>query len=75
MYFDELMHVATSADLEISTDTMHQYVVGIAALNTMMHMLLDKLDRGVKLVYLDATKERVCFQKDVTKEYMDTITE
>ena len=46
---------------------------GPAALNTMMHMLFDKLDRGSKSVYPDATKGRVHFQKDVTIVYADTI--
>jgi len=68
------MHIATNADLEISADTMHQYVVGLTALKTMMCILSDELERGAKLVYPDATDERVCFQKDVTTEYTDTIT-
>lgn len=45
-YFDELMHITTSLDLPISADTMHKYVVGPVAWKTMMHMLLDELDRG-----------------------------
>jgi len=36
MYFDELMHVATSADVDISVETMHQYAAHLAALKTMM---------------------------------------
>lgn len=62
MYFDDLENVATSADLEISVDTMHQYVFGLVALKTMMHMLSDELDRGARLVYLDETEARVFFQ-------------
>ena len=61
MYFDELMHISTSTHLEISTDTMYQYVTGLATLKTMMRMLLDELDRGAKLVYPDATKARFLF--------------
>jgi len=60
-YFDELMRIATSADLAISADTMHQYVVGLVALKTMMRMLLDELDRGARAAYLDATEVRVHF--------------
>lgn len=51
MYFNELMRIATSADLAISIDIMHQYVTGLTALKTMMHMLSDGLDWGAKLVY------------------------
>ena len=61
MYFDKLMCVATTADLQMSADTMHQYVVGLVALKTMLHMLSDELDRGAKSMYLDATKARVFF--------------
>lgn len=74
MYFYELMHVATNADLEISANTMHQYV-GLAALKTMMCMLIDELDRDAKIVYPDATKERVHFHQNVTIEHTDTITD
>lgn len=74
MYFDDLMCVATSANLEISANTMHQYVVGLDALKTMMHMLSDELDRCAKSVYLDATEARVRFQQDVTIKHIDTIT-
>ena len=49
MYFDELMHVATNTYIEINTNTMHQYVVGPAALKTMMHMLLVELDRRCQI--------------------------
>ena len=75
MYFDELMHVATSADLEIGTDTMHQCVASPAALKTMMRMLTTELDRGAKSMYSDATEARVRFQQDVTIEHTDTITD
>jgi len=61
VYFDELMHVATRTDLEISTDTMHQYVVGLGALKTKMCMLSDELDSDARSVYPDAMKVRVCF--------------
>lgn len=53
---------------------MHLYVVGLTALKTMIHMLYDELDRGAKSVYLDAMEARVLFQKDVTTEYVETIT-
>ncbi len=73
MYFDELMHAATNTNLEISVDTMHPYVAGLAALKNMMHMLSDELERGAKLEYPDAMKARVWFKKDVTIEHADTI--
>ena len=74
-YFDELMCIATSANLAISADTMHQCVIVLAAFKTMMCMLLDKLDRGARAMYPDATEARVRFQKDVTVEFMDTIVD
>ena len=73
MYFDQLMLIVMSADLQMSADTMHEYVFISAALNTMMHMLSDKLDRGAKSVYPDAMEARVHFQQDVTFEHADTI--
>ena len=60
-YFEELMRISTIAGLEISVDTMHQYVAGSIALKTMMCMLSDGLERGAKVVYLDATKAIICF--------------
>ena len=38
---------------------MHQYVIGLALVNTMMRMLSDKLDRGAKTMYVDAIEARV----------------
>jgi len=61
MYFNELVYIATNTHLEIGIDTMHQYVVGLATLRTMMHMLSYKLDRGAKSMYLNATETRVHF--------------
>ena len=58
-YFDELMCIATSADLAISANTMHQYAISPVALKTMMHMLSYDLDRGPILVYPDAMEARV----------------
>lgn len=75
MYFDQLMHVATSTDLPVSADTMNQYVVGPTALKTIMCILFDKLDIGAKSVYLDVMEARVQFQKDVTIEHIDNIIE
>jgi len=74
MYFDKLMCIVTYTHLEISIDTMHQYVAGSATLKTMMHVLSNELDRGAKSVYPDATEPRVLFQQDVTIEHADTIT-
>ena len=75
MYIDQLMHIATNADLQMSTETMHQYVVGLFALKTMMHILSDELDKGFKSVYPNATEARVQFQKDVTIEHAETIAD
>ncbi len=47
LYINDLMCIATSLDLHITVNIMHKYVVGLTALKTMMHMLSDKLDRGV----------------------------
>ena len=73
MYFDKLRRVATNVNLEIGAHTMHLYVVGLATLNTMKHMLADELDRGAISVYPDATEARVLFQQDVTIEHANTI--
>ena len=67
------MHITTISDLVINADNVHQYVFGLATLKTMMHMLSDELDRGTRVVYLNAMDARVRFQKDVTLEYIDTI--
>ena len=75
MYFDELMHVATIADLENNTNTMHQYVVGSDAVKTMMHMLSNKLDGEARSVHPNVMEARVRFQKDVGLEYIDTIAD
>ena len=72
LYFNELMHTATSPDLPISADIMHKYVVGLTALKTMKHMLSDELDKGARAVHLDAMETKVKFQTDVTMEHMDT---
>ena len=53
------MCIATSTDLQMSIDTMHQYVVGPTVLKTIMCMLYDELDRGARSVYPDATEARV----------------
>lgn len=58
-YIKELICIDTNADLVISVDTMHQYVIGLALVNTMMRMLSDKLDRGAKTMYVDAIEARV----------------
>ena len=69
------MRIATNADLQMSTNTMHRHVASLATLKTMMHMLFDELDRGAKSVYLDVMEARVIFQRDVTTNYANTITE
>lgn len=74
MYFNKLMHMVTSTHLEISTDTMHQYIVGLATLKMTMHMLSDKFYKGSISVYSDAMKARVHFQHDATIERTYTIT-
>jgi len=60
------MHITTSVGVEISGDSMHQYVASPATLKAMMHMLSKELDRGAKEVYLDATEARICFPKYFT---------
>ena len=61
MYVEQLMRIATNADLQMRENTMHQYVSRLPALKTKMHMLYDELDRGAKSVYPDATEARVHF--------------
>ena len=67
------MRIATNLDLPISAYIMQKYVVGPATLKTMMHILLDELDKGAREVYLDAMEARVRFQTDVTAEHTETI--
>ena len=55
------MCIATNLDLPISANIMHKYVASIAALNTMVHMLSDELDRGAQAVYPDAMEARFRF--------------
>ena len=74
-YFEELMHIATRPNFPISADIMHKYVVVLAALKTMMRMLSDELERGARAMYRDFMESRVKFQKDVTLEHTDTITD
>ena len=73
MHSNKFMCMVTSTHLEINTYTMRQYVAGLATFKMMMRMLSNKLEKGAKLVYPDATEARVCFQKDVTTKYIDTI--
>lgn len=61
MYFEQLMHIATSADFHMNVDTMHQYVAGPFVFKTMMRMLYDELDRGAKSVFLNVMEARVQF--------------
>jgi len=61
------MRTATNPDI------MHKYVAGPATLKTLMHMILDELNRGAQEVYLNAMEARVRFQTDVTVEHTDTI--
>ena len=72
-YFDELMRTATSPKFPISASIMHKYVAGPATLKTMMHILIDELDRGARAVYPYAMEARFKFQRDVTAEHTDTI--
>jgi len=50
LYFDKLMRIDTSADLVISVDTMHQYIIGTTKIKKMMHMLLGELDIRARAV-------------------------
>jgi len=61
MCFDKLMCMVTSTHLEISTNTMNQYVAGPTGLKMMMHMLTDELDTKVISLCSDATKVRARF--------------
>ena len=65
-YFDKLMRITTNPDFPISVDIMRNYVVGPAKFKTMMHIILDELDRGAQAVYLDAMEARLRLDMDVT---------
>lgn len=53
---------------------MSIYIIDLALLRTKLHMLQDDLNIGSKLVYPDAMEARFCFEKDINKEYEDTIS-
>lgn len=73
-YFHQLMLKATSEDFQVSTDNMQIYIVVPFVLMTKLRMLQDELDKGSISVQPEAMEARVCFQKDIIKEYTDTIT-
>lgn len=52
---------------------MQRYISGPSTLRTVLCLLQDGLDRGFKTIYAKAMEERVPFDKDVIKEYEDTI--
>jgi len=52
---------------------MHKYVVGLATLKIMMHMIANELDRGAREVYPDAMEAKVRLQTYVTVEHLKTI--
>ena len=41
---------ATNDDLELSAQNMQKYIGGPVMVNTMLHMLQDKLDKGSKTI-------------------------
>jgi len=73
LYFDDFMCIATNLNFLISANIMRKYVSGPTTLKTMMHMLLDELDRGAWAVYLDAMEAGFKFHMDVTSKHTDTI--
>ena len=70
---DELMRTATNPYLPISANIMRKYVASLAILKTMMHMLIDELDRGSREMYPDAMEARFRFQMDVTVKHTNTL--
>lgn len=74
VYFDQLMLMATNANFQFIADKMHMYISSLALLRTKLCMLQQELHKGSKLVYPEEMEARVCFQKFIIKEYMDTIS-
>lgn len=66
-YTEQLMHEASSDDLQMSTKNMKKYIGGPAMLRIVLLMLQDELDRGFRTICLEAMEERVCFDKDIIK--------
>ena len=74
MYIEQLMHKAASDDLQLSTKNMQKYIGGPTTVKIVLHKLQDELDKGFRTIYLEAMEARVRFDKDITKQYRDTIT-
>lgn len=72
-YIEHLMHVATSDDLQLSVENMQRYISGLATIKKMLCMLQDELDKDFRTIYPESMKARVRFDKDVIKQYGDTI--
>lgn len=69
------MCISTSPNFPINADIVRKYVASLATLKTTMCMLSDELERGDRVVYLDDMEVIVKFQKDVTLDHKDTITD
>jgi len=54
---------------------MQMYIIGLGFLKTKLCMLQEEFDQGSKSVYLEEMEARVHFQKDIIKEYSDTIAD
>ena len=74
-YMEQLNREATREDLELSAHNMQKYIGGHVTVNTMLHMLQNKLDTGSKTIYLDSMEARVCYQKNTIKQFGDVITQ
>ena len=74
-YIEKLMRKATSDDLQLSKENMQKYIGGLATLKTLWHILQDELNKGFITIYPEAMEARVHFDKDVTKQYGDTIAQ
>ena len=67
------MRVATSDDLQLSAKNMQMYISGPTTLKIVLRMLHDELDKGFRTIYPEAMEARLCFEKEITKQYEDTI--
>jgi len=72
-YIKQLMCIATSDELQISIKNMKRYIIVPTTLKTVFCILQDELDRGFRTIYLESMEARVCFDKDVIKQYKNTI--
>ena len=74
-YMEQLRREATRDDLELNACNMQKYIGGPVKVNIILLMLQNELDIGLKTIDPNVMEERVHFQKDIIKQFGDTITQ